>query len=72
MPKISAAKVGQSCYHLDQIRSVASGLLNSHKKLDWSQRTRSNRDKTRLEAIYFALGELETVLKHWNEIQGVE
>ena len=46
--------------------------MNSHKQLNWSQRTRSNRSKCRLEIFYFALGELETVVKQWRQLVNLE
>lgn len=64
MPKISSCK----SYHLAKISRVAVGLLNNHNQLNWRQRTRSNRAKGRLENLYFALGELETVLSHWSSL----
>lgn len=67
MPKIASSKSVKS-YHLGKISCVAIGLLNHHNQLNWRQRTRSNRAKGRLENLYFALGELETVLSHWKDI----
>ena len=32
------------------------------------EKTRSNRNKGRLEILYFALGELETVFKQWRQL----
>ena len=58
--------------HLHRIRSVGVTILNSHKQLNWSQRTRSNRSKCRLEIFYFALGELETVVKQWRQLVNLE
>ena len=71
MPKIKSA-TSKSSSHLHRIRSVGVTILNSHKQLNWSQRTRSNRSKCRLEIFYFALGELETVVKQWRQLVNLE
>ena len=55
-------------FHLHKIQSVATSILTGHNQSVWKQRTRSNRCNIRLESLYLALKELQSVLSHWRQL----